>query len=63
MVDESPLSEDGIESAHTDYAGNFTTSDDYGTDIDGVKTYDLALNGSTMGTGMYALDDTTLQVL
>jgi hypothetical protein len=57
-VDESPVSPngDGIVSAEADYVNSFTTTDDYGTDGAGKITYTMALNGSNLDTGLFALD-------
>ncbi len=55
-LDESPLSEDGINPVSANFADNFVELIDYGTDGEGDVVYSLFLNGSNVGSGLYALD-------
>ncbi len=47
---------DGIRTTFADYSGHFGTTNDFGTDGKGSIGYSMALNGSSLGTGLYALD-------
>ncbi|GGD73717.1 DUF5801 repeats-in-toxin domain-containing protein [Croceicoccus mobilis] len=58
VLDESPVSDDGISSVTVDYSGNFTT--DNGNDAPGSVTYALSLSGSDAGSGLYTLDGTEI---
>ena len=59
-LDESPVPPDGdgIVSATANFADNFVTPTDFGTDGPGIVGYFLNLTGSNVGSGLYALDNT-----
>ncbi len=60
ILDESPVppNGDGIVSATANFADNFVTPTDFGTDGPGAATYSLNLVGSNVGSGLFALDPT-----
>ncbi|NVK41427.1 MAG: retention module-containing protein, partial [Oceanospirillaceae bacterium] len=53
QVDETDLATDDSAS----FAGNFAASIDYGADGPGDLVYSLVLNGSDVGSGLYAVDN------
>ena len=65
VVDESPIGQDeggdndpaGVRTATADFSGHFGTPV-FGADGEGSTTYALHLNGSSLGSGLYALDNT-----
>ncbi|WP_188860123.1 retention module-containing protein, partial [Marinobacterium nitratireducens] len=59
QVDETDLASDDSAS----FAGNFAASIDYGADGAGSLVYSLVLNGSDVGSGLYAVDNTDTDAL
>ena len=58
LLDESPLSADGIASATIDFSGSFAVG--YGADGIGAVNYALGLSGETVGSGLFTLDGTQI---
>ncbi|ARU15337.1 DUF5801 repeats-in-toxin domain-containing protein [Croceicoccus marinus] len=58
VLDESPLSADGIASATVDFSGSFDVA--FGADGAGDVDYALALSGSDVGSGLFTLDGTEI---
>jgi large repetitive protein len=58
LLDESPLSADGIHSATIAFAGSFDIG--FGADGMGSVSYALNLSGSDVGSGLFTLDGTEI---
>ena len=60
VLDESPVppNGDGIVSATANFADNFVSPTDFGTDGAGGVIYGFLLSGPNVGSGLYALDPT-----
>ncbi|WP_336985688.1 beta strand repeat-containing protein [Altererythrobacter aquiaggeris] len=55
VLDESPVSKDGIVSATANFADNFAAVTNYGTDGAGSTSYGLVLTGTNVNSGLFAL--------
>ena len=51
-----PTDGDGIVSATADFSVNFAATTDFGTDGAGSEVFSLALTGTDVASGLFALD-------
>ena len=56
--DDGPNATPGLRSTTANFADNFATAIDYGTDGPGTVIYSFDLENPTVGSGLYAIDNT-----